>query len=148
MTMNIYLSPVRGTFQDVCFRRKILRSRSLHHCCHQASSSSSASCGSWRRAGWCAGSRSSDSAPVKCEPGVRPEWENYLPHNETQLSSHLTTDGAEHLSQQSRHFALFEGQVSLAVEDAEDDVAEAGLSDAAAHRLRPLAPAEVNEMQS
>ena len=85
---------------------------------------------------------------MKCEPGVRPEWENYLPHNETQLSSHLTTDGAEHLSQQSRHFALFEGQVSLAVEDAEDDVAEAGLGDAAPQGLGPLAPPEVNEVKS
>ena len=78
---------------------------------------------------------------------MRPEWENYLPHNETQLSSHLTTDGAEHLSQQSRHFALFEGQVSLAVEDAEDDVAEPGDGDGPAQRLRPLAASEVNQMQ-
>ena len=61
--------------------------------------------------------------------------------------SGLATDRPQHLSQQPRHFALLEGEVSLAVEDAEDDVAEAGLGDAAPDRLGPLAPTEVNEME-
>ena len=38
--------------------------------------------------------------------------------------SYLTADGPEDLPQQLRHFALLEGEVSLPVEDAEDDVPE------------------------
>ena len=60
----------------------------------------------------------------------------------------LAADGAEDLPQQPRHSALLEGQVSLPVEDAEDDVAEAGLGDAAPQGLGPLAPPEVNEVKS
>ena len=59
----------------------------------------------------------------------------------------LAADRAENFSQQPRHSALLEGKMSLAVEDAEDDVAEAGLGDAAPDRLGPLAPTEVNEME-
>ena len=60
----------------------------------------------------------------------------------------LAADRAEHFSQQPRHAALLEGKMSLAVEDAEDDVAEAGLGDAAAQGFRPLAPPEVDEVKS
>ena len=59
----------------------------------------------------------------------------------------LAADGAENFSQQSRHAALLERKMSLAVEDAEDDVAEASLGDAATQRLGSLAPPEVNEMK-
>ena len=60
----------------------------------------------------------------------------------------LAAHRAEHFSQQPRHFALLEGEMSLPVEDAEDDVAEAGLGDAAPQGLGPLAPPEVNEVKS
>ena len=60
----------------------------------------------------------------------------------------LAADGAEDLPQQPRHSALLEGQVSLSVEDAEDDVAEASLGDAAAQGFRPLAPPEVDQVKS
>ena len=62
-------------------------------------------------------------------------------------SSHLTADGAEHLPQQLRHFALLEGEVSLPVEDAEDDVPEPRDRDAAAQGLGPLAAAKVDEVE-
>ena len=61
--------------------------------------------------------------------------------------AHLTADGAEDLPQQLRHFALLEGEVPLPVEDAEDDVPEAGDRDAAAQGLGPLAAAEVYEVE-
>ena len=61
--------------------------------------------------------------------------------------THLATHRAQHLPQQLGHLALLEGQVSLAVEDAEDDIAEAGDGDGAPQGLGPLAAAEVNQMQ-
>ena len=62
--------------------------------------------------------------------------------------AHLAADGAQDLPQELGHLALLEGEMSLAVEDAEDDVAEAGLGDAAPQGLGPLAPPEVNEVKS
>ena len=60
---------------------------------------------------------------------------------------HLTTHRAKHLSQQLGHFALLEGQVSLAVEDTEDDIAEASDGDGAPDGLGPLATSKVNQME-
>ena len=59
----------------------------------------------------------------------------------------LAAHRAQHFSQQPRHFALLEGEMSLPVEDAEDDVPEAGNRDAAAQGLGPLAAAEVDEVE-
>ena len=65
----------------------------------------------------------------------------------TIIIAHLAADGAQDLPQELGHLALLEGEMSLAVEDAEDDVAEPGDGDGPAQRLRPLAASEVNQMQ-
>lgn len=61
--------------------------------------------------------------------------------------THLATHRAQHLPQQLGHLALLEGQVPLAVEDPEDDIAEAGDGDGAPQGLGPLTTSEVDQMQ-
>ena len=62
-------------------------------------------------------------------------------------SPHLTTHGAQDLPQELGHLALLEGQVSLPVEDPEDDVAEAGDGDGAPQGLGPLTAPEVDQVE-
>ena len=55
-----------------CSRQRSRPSLSPRRCCRPPSSSSCASGGSWRRAGWCAASRCGDWAPGRCGPAAPP----------------------------------------------------------------------------
>ena len=60
----------------------------------------------------------------------------------------LTCQRAKAFLQQECHGVLLAWQVSLAVEDAQDHVAEGRESDPAARGLGPLAAAKVDEVES